>query len=859
MPRHVECNSSREEVTMRLSRLAFVAVLTAAGVAHAQLTPVADFGSNPGALKMYEYVPAGLPSGRPLVIVLHGCTQTAAAMMNAGWNDLADQYKFAVVYPEQESANNPVECFNWAGEYGDPADITRGMGENQSIMSMIDDAISKHGSDPHKVYIVGFSAGAAFTAVMLATWPEKFAAGAIESGVAYRCATSVNGAYSCQNPGVTKTPQEWGDLARMGDGSFGGPWPRVQIWHGSMDTIVATMNEGELVKQWTNVWGTDQTADETEMIGMHKREAYKANGTIVVESYLISGMGHATVVGNDPEGMCPGKTGSYFEDHGICSTTRIAAFFGLPNGGNPGGGSDGGNNGGDDDGGTGPNHNGGFGCSATGAAASLPFVALALMGMFRAARRRMRITLPFVVVAALVAGTGTANATLTEVTSFGSNPGALKMFEYVPAGLPAGSPLVVVLHGCTQTAAAMENAGWNALADQYKFAVLYPEQESANNPVTCFNWAGEYGDPADLVRGQGENQSIMSMIDKEIASHGVDTHKVYMAGFSAGGAFAAVMLATWPERFAGVSINSGLPYRCATSVAGAYSCQSPGVTKTAPQWGDLARMGDSAFAGPWPKIQMWHGTSDSTVVPMNMGELVKQWTNVLGIDATADETETIGQATRTAYKSGSNIVLETYSIQGMGHAVSVGNDPAGTCTAHTASFFEDHGICATLRQAKFFGLTGGGGTTTGGPPTVAFVAPTDGESVSGQLTVVVAANSDAGVASVDLAIDGAAVGTSTTAPYQFNWDATAAGTGSHTLVATAHDVNGMTAMASIGVTVSADGGGNNNGGGDDDSGGSSGTGSLPACSLDAGGKGARGWLPIAAAIAIVVCVRRRRR
>src|SRR5262249_57331787 len=141
----------------------------------------------------------------------------------------------------------------------------------------------------------------------------------------------------------------------------------------------------------------------------------------------------------------------------------------------------------------------------------------------------------------------------------GSNRGALKMCEYVPAGLPSGAPLVVVMHGCTQTAAAMESAGWNALADQYKFAVLYPEQESANNPVTCFNWAGEYGDPADLVRGMGENESVIEMVDHAIQAHGSDATKVFIVGFSAGGAFAAVMLATWPERFAAGAIMSGLP------------------------------------------------------------------------------------------------------------------------------------------------------------------------------------------------------------------------------------------------------------------------------------------------------------
>src|SRR4051812_12023308 len=182
------------------------------------------------------------------------------------------------------------------------------------------------------------------------------------------------------------------------------------------------------------------------------------------------------------------------------------------------------------------------------------------------------------VLAAVLAASSPANAALTQVTSFGSNPGALAMYEYVPANLPANQPLVVVLHGCTQTASSMETAGWNALADQYQFAVLYPQQQSANNPVECFNWAGEYGDTANLVRGQGENESIIQMIDTEISTHHVDTTHVFVVGFSAGAAMTAVLASTWPDRIAGAAIMSGVAYRCATSVNEAYSCQSPGVT-----------------------------------------------------------------------------------------------------------------------------------------------------------------------------------------------------------------------------------------------------------------------------------------
>lgn len=436
------------------------------------------------------------------------------------------------------------------------------------------------------------------------------------------------------------------------------------------------------------------------------------------------------------------------------------------------------------------------------------------------------------------------------------------MYEYVPSGLPSNRPLVVVLHGCTQTAASMVNAGWNALADQYQFAVVYPEQQTANNPVRCFNWAGEYGDTANLVRGQGENQSIISMVDTAIAAHASDASKVYVVGFSAGAAFAVVLAATWPEKFAAVAVMSGLPYKCATSVNGAYTCQNPGVTKTAPQWGDLVRGVNTT--GPWPRVQIWHGASDTTVAYANEAELVKQWTDVMGIDQTPDETESIGSAaTRTAYKSGSTILVESYSIAGMSHATAVGAEGGTACPAVAGSYFVDKHICATLRAGKFFGVVPGGngsgsGSGSGGPdasPYIAIVSPSTGDTVSGQVTIVVAAGDDIGVTNVELSIDGATVGTDDMAPYQFPWDTVAAGKGTHMLVATAHDSAGHSAMATAMVTI-PDGSGSGGGSGGT---GPAGPAELPACSLNAGGAGAQGWAPIAMAFVIVIRIGRRRR
>jgi poly(3-hydroxybutyrate) depolymerase len=140
----------------------------------AGLEEVTGFGTNPGNLKMFRYVPAGLSAGRPLVVALHGCTQSAAAYdAEPGWVEVAERMGFALVLPQQQSANNFNSCFNWF----EPGDTTRGSGEALSIKQMVDRMRSDYASDAGRIYVTGLSAGGAMTAVILATYPEVFAAG----------------------------------------------------------------------------------------------------------------------------------------------------------------------------------------------------------------------------------------------------------------------------------------------------------------------------------------------------------------------------------------------------------------------------------------------------------------------------------------------------------------------------------------------------------------------------------------------------------------------------------------------------------------------------------------------------------
>lgn len=279
---------------------------------------IPSFGSNPGNLTMYRYVPAGLPSGRPVVVAMHGCTQNASGYSTgSGWLQLADQLRFTVVLPEQKSVNNLNKCFNWF-ERGDTA---RGQGEAESIAQMVRRTRTDTGAT--QVFATGLSAGGAMTAVMLAAYPEMFAGGGVVAGVAYRCAVSVLEAFSCMNPGRNLTPAQLGNAVRASS-SHTGPWPTVSIWQGTADYTVAPMNATELVEQWTNVHGISTTPTRTDTVAGYPHATYAANGRTVVETYTITGMGHGQPLdpGTSP-GQC-GQSGAYLLDVNICAAWHMA-------------------------------------------------------------------------------------------------------------------------------------------------------------------------------------------------------------------------------------------------------------------------------------------------------------------------------------------------------------------------------------------------------------------------------------------------------------------------------------------------------------------------------------------------------
>ncbi|MEA2925683.1 MAG: hypothetical protein QOD25_2805 [Alphaproteobacteria bacterium] len=290
---------------------------------------------------------------------------------------------------------------------------------------------------------------------------------------------------------------------------------------------------------------------------------------------------------------------------------------------------------------------------------------------------------------------------LREVHGFGSNPGALRMFTYLPAGLADQSALVVVLHGCAQTAASYEyGAGWSTLAERYGFALLLPEQQHANNPNGCFNWF----QAGDTRRGQGEALSIRQMVDKMVLDHGIDGRRVYVTGLSAGGAMASVMLATYPDVFAGGAIIAGLPYGAATNVQDAFQSMFQGPPRPAGEWGDLVRRA-SPHRGPWPRISVWHGGMDTTVVPSNAAEIVKQWTDVHGLPAAPTARETVDAYPREVWRNAQGEdLIESYAIPGMAHGTPLSVGTADDQCGAAGAFLLEVGISSSYRIAKFWGL-----------------------------------------------------------------------------------------------------------------------------------------------------------
>ncbi len=282
-------------------------------------------------------------------------------------------------------------------------------------------------------------------------------------------------------------------------------------------------------------------------------------------------------------------------------------------------------------------------------------------------------------------------------------------FVFTPQTSSVGSPvpLLVMLHGCGQTATDFAvGTAMNVLAEAYSFIVVYPQQTNRYNLHSCWNWF----DPAHQVRECGEPASIAGIVQsmqQDTVHWTIDPRRIYVAGLSAGAAMAVVLGTTYPDLFAAVGVHSGLEYQAATTLERALKAMRRGGPDPFQQ-GNVAYAAMKHFARVVPLI-VFHGTHDTTVTPINGDQTVQQWmyTDQLAAHGsytsdfhhpdTVQEEQHPGMLSASVFTwkgDGGRDVQSYWKVNGLGHAWS-GGSPGG-------SFTNPRGPNASREMVRFF-------------------------------------------------------------------------------------------------------------------------------------------------------------
>jgi poly(hydroxyalkanoate) depolymerase family esterase len=253
------------------------------------------------------FVPAGAAAGRPLVVMLHGCTQdpddfARGTRMIA----LARTQGFLVLYPAQSRRANAQGCWNWF-KHNHQA---RGKGEPAILAGMVRDVAATHAVDPDRVYVAGLSAGGAMAAILGDAYPDLFAAVGVHSGLPTGSATDVQTAFVAMSGGARPAPR----------GRRHGPSPATIVFHGDADTTVNVVN-GERVMHAAGVFARPELRHGSSAMGMawSCRRYVDARGVDRAEEWTVHGAGHAWSGGD--------AAGSYTDPRGPDASAEMLRFF----------------------------------------------------------------------------------------------------------------------------------------------------------------------------------------------------------------------------------------------------------------------------------------------------------------------------------------------------------------------------------------------------------------------------------------------------------------------------------------------------------------------------------------------------
>jgi acetylxylan esterase len=280
--------------------------------------------------------------------------------------------------------------------------------------------------------------------------------------------------------------------------------------------------------------------------------------------------------------------------------------------------------------------------------------------------------LPLIAAGVLLVARPAMAASLTQVTNFGNNPSNLSMSIYVPDRLAAKPALLVLVHYCGGSASAIFNGNGHdyvTAADRFGYIIVLPQIPSGRS-LACF----DVSTPQALRRdGGSDSTGIASMVAYTRAHFNIDPGRIVVSGFSSGAMMTNVLAAEYPDVFSAGSAFSGVPAGCfGTGSSGSLwnnTCSGGNDIRTAQQWSDLARSMFPGYTGSYPRMQLWHGTTDTTLAYPNFGEEVKQWTNLHQLNQTPSFTDHPQSSwTRTRHgDTSTHATVEGISIAGVGH------------------------------------------------------------------------------------------------------------------------------------------------------------------------------------------------
>jgi poly(hydroxyalkanoate) depolymerase family esterase len=273
-----------------------------------------------------------------------------------------------------------------------------------------------------------------------------------------------------------------------------------------------------------------------------------------------------------------------------------------------------------------------------------------------------------------------------------SNPAGTRKYKlYIPSRYQGQAlPLVVMLHGCTQSPDDFAaGTRMNLIAEEQTCFVVYPAQPSDANPAKCWNWFR----PTDQRRGQGEPSLVAGITRQVMREYLVDPQRVYIGGLSAGAAAAAVMGATYPDLYAAIGVHSGLACGAANDLPSAFVAMRQGDLADALS-GDISPVLRNGQAVP---TIVFHGDRDTTVHPRNGDHVIARSMRTTNSRKTVHRGRVPGghAYTRTIHTDPSGrAIFEHWEIHGATHAWS-GGSPAG-------SFTDPRGPDATREMLRFF-------------------------------------------------------------------------------------------------------------------------------------------------------------